>query len=361
MIINLIGARGTVPTAKSATVSFLVDNQFLFECPSEIIQSLKRNQKEWKYISENYELDSEINALGKPSFSKIRYIILSHLHHDHWGGLAHFIHRILLLEKERRIKNPLNIIIPKFSTLSFQERMKEQFETVIDPFPLDDAEFLLRFLCIEIGSGIKSIIKIRVIENNERIQLDRNYSLIAKENSHLNSGSVSYKLEFKLTKLKVETAKELKIPFNSLLNKILKSKEPVLVDGRKISRDQIFYDLSTILGYSGDTDINSGVINFFQNCDIIIHDATYLHPQDDYHLDLHSDLITLLEKVINHSNLKLIVPIHFSIRYNDLEISKQLEELKQNYKSTFNIVNPLTTFLIMLKPPDNVSIVKKTD
>ena len=47
MIINLIGARGTVPNAKMATTSFLVDNKFLFECPSEIIQAFKRNQQDW--------------------------------------------------------------------------------------------------------------------------------------------------------------------------------------------------------------------------------------------------------------------------------------------------------------------------
>ena len=37
----MIGSRGTVPTSEDATVSFLVDNKLLFECPSEIVQAFQ--------------------------------------------------------------------------------------------------------------------------------------------------------------------------------------------------------------------------------------------------------------------------------------------------------------------------------
>ncbi|MHA1941481.1 MAG: hypothetical protein ACW97P_07115 [Candidatus Hodarchaeales archaeon] len=81
MIIGVIGSRGTVPTSTDATVSFLIDNRFLFECPSEIVQSFQRFQDNW--TSSNEQMRSEVEALGRPSFGKITHIILSHLHFDH--------------------------------------------------------------------------------------------------------------------------------------------------------------------------------------------------------------------------------------------------------------------------------------
>ncbi len=45
MIVGMIGSRGTVPTSEDATVSFLVDNKLLFECPSEIVQAFQRYQE----------------------------------------------------------------------------------------------------------------------------------------------------------------------------------------------------------------------------------------------------------------------------------------------------------------------------
>ena len=101
LIIGMIGSRGTVPTAKDSTVSFLVDNKLLFECPSEIVQAFQRFQEEWT-ISLDSSTSGEITALGSPSLGKISHIILSHLHYDHWGGILHVLHRIMLFEREKR-------------------------------------------------------------------------------------------------------------------------------------------------------------------------------------------------------------------------------------------------------------------
>ena len=112
MIIGLIGSRGTVPTSRIATTSFLVNNRYLFECPSEIIQAFKTFQDNWTELVE-CNTDINLKSLGRPTFGKIKYIILSHLHFDHWGGLAHILHRILLLEREKRENEPLILIIPQ--------------------------------------------------------------------------------------------------------------------------------------------------------------------------------------------------------------------------------------------------------
>ena len=78
MIIGVIGSRGTVPTSTEATVSFLIDNRFLFECPSEIIQAFQRFKDDWNSVH-NERNNPELTALGRPSFGKISHIILSHL------------------------------------------------------------------------------------------------------------------------------------------------------------------------------------------------------------------------------------------------------------------------------------------
>jgi ribonuclease BN (tRNA processing enzyme) len=353
MIIGLIGSRGTIPTAETATVSFLVDNRYLFECPSEIIQTFSKFQKSWMKIS-NIENNNQFLAIGRPTLGKIKYIILSHLHYDHWGGLPHIIHRIMLLEREMRKECPLKVIIPEFSTLVFQKRMKEIYGNLNNQ-TLSDDEFLYNLLTIEVGTSIRDVLNIIVIKDGESISLDNEYSLLAKKNNHLVSGSFSYRLEFKRTKLDVKKAKKIGIPFNRTLKKIEKSQSPIDIGSSRISRSDIFYDLKISLGYSGDTEINRELFKFFNGCQILIHDTTYFSPEENFHLDLHSDFLSLLQEADELKELKALIPIHFSTRYKDDEIS---DHLKSILDKPYLIINPITTIFVQITP-DNEIIVSK--
>jgi ribonuclease BN (tRNA processing enzyme) len=355
MIIGMIGARGTVPTSEIATVSFLIDNRYLFECPSEIVQSFHKFQKEWDRIPDSSAY-SEILALGKPTFSKIRYIILSHLHYDHWGGLSHIIHRILLLEKEMRLKKRLKLIIPKNSTLPFQQRTRKMFEDFISDFPLTDDEFLYRLLTIKVGHSVREVLQIIVIEDGEKILLDNGYSLSAKENKHLTSGSFSYKLELKKVKLKVDKAKEMGIPFNRTLKRIEKSQNTINVGKQRVTRKDIFFDLKTIICYSGDTQIDLDLFEFFDDCQILIHEATYLKQQESYHLDAHSDVESLISKAEALSKIKALIPIHFSTRYKDEEITNFLNSLPVR---SYQVINPLDTLIIQIKSDNSLIFIRR--
>jgi ribonuclease Z len=353
MIIGMIGVRGTVPTSDTGTVSFLVDHRYLFECPSEIVQSFQKFQKKWETISETTK-DPEIISLGRPTFSKIKYIILSHLHYDHWGGLSHLIHRIMLLEKEMRQKEPLKLIIPEKSTIIFQQRMKEMFND-ISAYPLPDDEFLYRLLTVEVGNSVTDVLRIIVIKNGKIITLDRGYSLTGKENEHLELGSFSYKLEFKRTKLNARKTKELGIPFDKTLKRIEKSRKPIQVGNREISRSEIFYDEISILGYSGDTRIDQNLFPFFKDSQILIHETTYLNYDESYHLDSHSDFTTLNEKLKTFPKLVAFIPVHFSSRYTDDEISTHLYSHPQK---SFKVVNSLKNSIFQLKSDDSFTILQ---
>ena len=348
MLIGFIGARGTVPTAENATVSFLVDNKFLFECPSEIVQSFQRFQKNWQMIDFS---NSKIIALGKPSFGKIKYIILSHLHFDHWGGLPHIIHRILLFEREKRIKDPIKVIIPEGSTIQFQRRASQIFKDLCSDFILEDNEFLYRLLSIEVGEDVRRVVDISVIKDEEELILDSEYSIKAKRNIHLDDGSFAYNLEFKVTKLNVDKVKTLNIPFDHTLKDIEKSKGEIIINNLEIKRSDIFYEKSIQLSYSGDTPIDPDLIGFFRAADVLIHEITYLTTEEKFHLDSHSDIDPLINLLENHKNLKVLIPIHFSIRYTDQEIQDILTSKQANYE----IFNPLEKIALFFDFEDSIS------
>jgi ribonuclease BN (tRNA processing enzyme) len=341
MIIGVIGSRGTVPTAEDATTSFLVDNRFLFECPSEIVQAFQKFQKNWIKVVES-SANTELKALGRPTFGKISHIILSHLHFDHWGGLPHILHRIILLEREKREQEPLNIVIPKGSTVPLQLRMKEVFSLTDSNFPISDDEFLYRYLAIEVGTVINLLVKIHVINVGETFIPETDYSLSCEDNSHLPQGSVAYKFTFKKVKLDVDKARDLEIPFDSTLKKIESNIKPVSVKGKLIKRSDIFRDLEVVMGYSGDTTLNPKVLSFFSDCNIIIHETTYLSINESYHLDLHTDLVSLIEALREFKKLFLLLPIHFSIRHTSKEIKNAIDQIKN---TNFQIHDTSSTFI----------------
>ncbi|MFW9904063.1 MAG: MBL fold metallo-hydrolase [Candidatus Thorarchaeota archaeon] len=355
MIIGLIGSRGTVPTAEVATVSFLIDNRFLFECPSEIVQAFHKFQQYW-IEQRDISFNSRLEALGKPTFGKISHIILSHLHFDHWGGLAHIIHRIMLLEKEKRTAKPLIIIIPRDSTIPFQMRMNKIFSNSIKVGILPDDEFFYRLLTITVGESIRTVIQIKVIDNGDEILLDSGYFLSAKKNDHFAFGSVSYKLELRVTKLNVEKAKKLGIPFNKTLKQIEKSKDQLKIGSRKISRSDVFYENKTILCYSGDTHVDSDLFKFFSDCQILIHESTYLTQEEGYHLDSHSDIISLIEEADKLSDLEVLIPIHFSIRYAEAEITNCIVKIS---KESYHVVNPINTLIVQIDQNGSVFMLSR--
>ncbi|MFW9855727.1 MAG: MBL fold metallo-hydrolase [Candidatus Thorarchaeota archaeon] len=362
MIIGLIGARGTVPTDAMATVSFLVDNRYLFECPSEIIPAFDRFQKEWGRISSD-EIHPQLAALGRPTLGKVRYIIISHLHYDHWGGLPHIIHRILLLEREMRERNPLSIIIPKGATIPFQLRMQNLFSLPNANIPLPDAEFLYHWLTIEVGDAVRKVIRITTIEDGNIIPLDPGYFLSCKKNLHLEVGSVAYKLTFQKPKLDVNKAKQMGIPFNKTLKRIERSQSPVKVGNSVISRTDIYFDLIKTLCYSGDTSVDSGLFEFFRDAQILIHEATYLTREKNFHLESHSDMESLLpevEKLSDQTSLAGLIPIHFSTRYKAVEISRYCDQLSQNHEKQFRIINPLNNLFVFITDQGNLHCVKRS-
>ncbi|MHA1941480.1 MAG: hypothetical protein ACW97P_07110 [Candidatus Hodarchaeales archaeon] len=225
--------------------------------------------------------------------------------------------------------------------------MKHVFNSNLDAPILPDDEFLHRFLAIEIGGEITKILQIIVAEPEKEINLGYGYSLTSFENKHLNQGSMAFKLILKKAKLNVKKAKKLQIPFNATLREIETGSSLVVVNNKEISREDIFNDIKIIVGYSGDSPIDSDVLEFLSESDLLIHETSYLDQNESYHLDLHSDLISLIESLQEFSKIKLLLPIHFSIRYKSEEITNTIEKITS---PNLRILNPLDSHIFQIKP-----------
>lgn len=359
MKIGFIGSRGTIPTEDNATTCFILDHKYLFDCPSEIIYAFNQYKYAWNQLKQNSE-DSPLLDPSIPGLGKINHIILSHLHWDHWGGVRHILHRIMLFEKEKRLKEPLKLIIPKKSTYKFQERMFDTFNLKEKELIFrNESEFLMDLLSIEIGKEIDQILKIIVIDDKESINLEKEVKLIAKKNSHMTEGSFSYKIIFIKEKLDVEKAKALNIPFDCTLGKIQKGKVPVKIGNTLITKNDIFIEKKIVFGYSGDTPYDESLLEFFKNVDCLIHETTYLSDSENYHLDLHTNFQELIEGMKKLKNLAVFIPIHFSIRYTNQEISQMINKLNSENEKVM-VINPQDTLGLIINF-EKIDIFKKRE
>ncbi len=116
MLVYFLGTRGTVPTSGQGTMSICVDNKFLFDICPEFVHSMTKLVDRWKRTT-NTDLQRIQSLYGKPSFSSIDHIFISHFHLDHWGGLRHLLTRAIMFELDMRVekKIPIHIYVPKHS------------------------------------------------------------------------------------------------------------------------------------------------------------------------------------------------------------------------------------------------------
>ena len=65
-----------------------------------------------------------------------------------------------------------------------------------------------------------------------------------------------------------------------------------------------------------------------------------------YHLDLHTDLQSLVKMLKDSKHLFLLLPIHFSIRYNSKEIKQAIEEVSREIADIDSYENVLSMLIV---------------
>lgn len=229
------------------------------------------------------------NLLGKSG--KIRDVFISHADRDHLGGLMQL--------NQLKGGTKFNIYYPKDA----------------GSFPALQ-NFLGKFDPQSRGGNWKPL------KDGDSYGTKTGLSVKGFENKHIDKPGLLKSLSFKVIDSKTKLKSELKGAGST----------QIIAMQEDLGFDYVFDRIETTkLIYSGDTSIFD--YSAFDNCEILIHEATFLSKDDvknHNNKNKHSSLEEVLEMVTNIKVDKVILG-HFSSRYKQHEIDSKIKELVKYY------------------------------
>jgi ribonuclease Z len=142
----------------------------------------------------------------------------------------------------------------------------------------------------------------------------------------------------------IKKAIDLRIPKGNLYRR-LQSGEDVVVHGKLIKSNQIVGPKrkGRKIGISGDTRPSSKLRNFFDSCDILIFESTYIHEYQRKAIETFHSTSTEAALLAKESNCNKLILTHFSSRYNDPTIL--LDEARTIHNNV-DLAEDMKTFYI---------------
>ncbi len=184
------------------------------------------------------------------------------------------------------------------------------------------------------------------VSPEERIQMRKDLYIQPVRNGHVEAEegvirSLSYKVMQTKRKLKPELAHL--------------SPEEIRKLGAEKGQEAVSDEISNcIIGYSGDTPVED--LTRWDNCELLIHEATFLGDGADPDLELHGNNHSMLDQVmemVSRLNIQKLVLGHFSSRYPAEQITRTIRELceKHPVKAQVYAVLPGETVADILRRP----------
>ena len=230
-------------------------------------------------------------------WNKKMKIFVTHLHGDHCVG-----------------------ILGLLQTMSMQNRT-EPLE-IFGPKGID--EFLAANIKI-LNFGLPFSILITIV--NEGTIYENNKFLIhaAKANHSITAFSYLFEEKDKPGRFNVEKAKELGIPEGELWNK-LQNGIDVINNEKIIKPEQVLGKKrpGKKIGISGDTMPTKELEEFFNECDYLVFDSTFLDEEKQKAQDTCHSTAKQAAELAKKANVKNLILTHFSARYKD-EIGHKTE------------------------------------
>ena len=237
-------------------------------------------------------------------WNKKMKIFVTHLHGDHCIGI-------------------LGIL----QTMSMQHRT----ETLEIYGPSGIEEFIGANIKV-LNFGLSFPVLISTIK--EGIVFDsKDYSVYAcKANHSIIAYSYLFEEKDKPGRFNLQKAKELRIPEGKLWNK-LQNGNNIEVNGKIITPNQVLGEKrpGKKIGISGDTMPTKELERFFENCDYVVFDSTFLDEIKEKANETCHSTAKQAAILAKNANIKNLILTHFSARYKDE--TRHLEEAKEIHDS----------------------------
>ena len=237
-------------------------------------------------------------------WNKKMKIFVTHLHGDHCVG-----------------------ILGLLQTMSMQNRT-EPLE-IFGPGGIE--EFIAANIKV-LNFGLSFPILINTIKD-EKIFEDEKFSIrTCKANHSITAFSYLFEEKDKPGRFNVEKAKELGIPEGELWNKLQNGNE-ITINEKIIKPEQVLGEKrpGKKIGISGDTMPTKELEEFFEECDYLVFDSTFLEAEKLKAQDTCHSTAKQAATVAKNAKVKNLVLTHFSARYRDEE--EHLKEAKEIHDS----------------------------
>ncbi|MCV0412549.1 ribonuclease Z [Nitrosarchaeum sp.] len=159
------------------------------------------------------------------------------------------------------------------------------------------------------------------------------YSIYAcKANHSVTTYSYLFVEKDKPGRFDIEKAKALAIPEGKLWNQLQNGME-IKIEGRIILPEQVLGEKrpGKKIGISGDTIPTKELEKFFENCDYLVFDSTFLDETADKAEETCHSTAKQAAMLGKNAKVKNLILTHFSARYKDE--TRHLEEAKQIHQS----------------------------
>lgn len=237
-------------------------------------------------------------------WNKKMKMFVTHLHGDHCVG-----------------------ILGLLQTMSMQNRTE-----VLEIFgPKGIEEFIAANIKV-LNFGLSFPVLITIIKEGKVFE-DKKFSIYTcKANHSITAFSYLFEEKDKPGRFNIDEAKKLGIPEGDLWNKLQNGHE-IEINGEIIKPEQVLGEKrpGKKIGISGDTIPTKELELFFENCDYLVFDSTFLDEEKQRAQDTCHSTAKQAATIAKNAKVKNLILTHFSARYKDE--SGHLEEAKKIHNS----------------------------
>ena len=230
-------------------------------------------------------------------WNKKMKLFVTHLHGDHCIG-----------------------ILGLLQTMSMQHRTE-----ALEIFgPIGIEEFIAANIKV-LNFGLSFSVLINIIKEGKVFENEK-YSIYASKANHsVTAFSYLFEEKDKPGRFNLKKARELGIPESELWNKLQKGNE-ITINNKIITPEQVLGEKrqGKKIGISGDTMPTNQLEKFFENCDYLVFDSTFLDKEKQKAQDTCHSTAKQAAVLGKNAKVKNLVLTHFSARYKD-----EIEHLKE--------------------------------